>query len=64
MAGCGSGHLAYVVVAEGGVARVGETLRRLPWSEASVEGERVVSRLTAVQFQSLEQLPKDQWPGR
>ena len=64
MAGCGSGHLAYVVVAEGGVAGVGETLRRLPWRYASVDGERVISRLSTDQFQRLEQLPKDQWPGR
>jgi hypothetical protein len=64
MAGCRSGHLAYVVVAEGGVAGVGETLRRLPWRYASVDGERVISRLSTDQFQRLEQLPKDQWPGR
>jgi hypothetical protein len=64
MAGCRSGQLAYVVVAEGGVAGVGETLRRMPWSEANVEGEQVVSRLGREEFQRLEVLPKDQWPGR
>ena len=34
MAGCASGSLSYVVVSQGGVAGVGETLRRLPWSKA------------------------------
>jgi len=29
-----------------------------------VDGERVISRLSTDQFQRLEQLPKDQWPGR
>ena len=32
MAGCSSGRLSYIVVSQGGVAGVGETLRRLPWS--------------------------------
>src|SRR3954468_20605251 len=41
MAGCLSGRLSYVVVSQGGVAGVGETLRRLPWSSARVEGEAV-----------------------
>ena len=64
MAGCSSGRLAYVVVSEGGVAGVGETLRRLPWGQASVDGEIVKSRITAVEFSGLQELPKDQWPGR
>src|SRR6185503_13150578 len=33
MAGCRSGRLDYLVVSEGGVAGVGETLRRLSWHE-------------------------------
>ena len=64
MAGCRSGRLDYVVVSEGGVAGVGERLRRLPWSEAHVEGETVAAHLPADRFQGLEELPRDQWPGR
>lgn len=64
MAGCGSGKLHYVVVSQGGVAGVGETLRRLPWSETNVEGQTVASRLDLDAFSRLEELPRDQWPGR
>jgi hypothetical protein len=64
MAGCRSGRLHYVVVSKGGVAGVGETLRRLPWSSASVDGEKLSVRLASGEFERLEELPRDQWPGR
>ncbi len=64
MAGCRSGRLDYVVVSEGGLAGVGERLRRLPWADAHVDGESVVTHFGADRFGSLEELAKDQWPGR
>ena len=64
MAGSRSGRLAYLVVSQGGVAGIGETLRRLPWDNAHVEGERIVASMDANRVSSLEELPKDQWPGR
>ena len=64
MAGCSSGRLNYVVVSEGGVAGVGETLRRLPWSEARAESDRLTTRLKPGEFETLEELPRDQWPAR
>jgi len=64
MAGCRSGKLAYVVVSQGGVAGVGERLRRLPWSDARVDGEILVSKLAAERFSGLEELSKDEWPAR
>lgn len=64
MAGCNSGQLAYVVVSAGGVAGVGEELRRLSWSDARIDGDRMTCRLTPDQFVRLEQLPKDEWPAR
>jgi hypothetical protein len=64
MAGCRSGRLSYLVVSEGGVAGVGETLRRLPWTNAHVDGETVIARVQAEDFNRLEELPRDQWPGR
>jgi hypothetical protein len=64
MAGCGNGRLNYLVVSEGGIAGVGEVLRRMPWSSATVHGEEVVGRLTADQFKALEELPRDEWPAR
>jgi hypothetical protein len=64
MAGCRSGRLDYIVVSEGGVAGIGEILRRLPWRHAHVDGDRVIARLSAAQFARLEQMPRDEWPGR
>jgi hypothetical protein len=63
MAGCRSGKLDYIVASEGGVAGVGERLRRLPWSDAHVENETVVANFSRDRFDNLEELPRDQWPG-
>jgi hypothetical protein len=64
MAGCSTGRLDYIVVSQGGVAGVGETLRRLPWSRAAVDGEKLIARLSTSEFQALQELPRDQWPAR
>lgn len=64
LAGCRSGRIDYLVVSEGGVAGVGETLRRVPWQVARVEGDDVVMELSAEQFARLEVLQRDRWPGR
>ena len=61
MAGCDSGRLSYIVVSQGGVAGVGETLRRLPWNGTTVDGEKVI---TNADPDRLEALPRDQWPAR
>jgi len=61
MAGCRTGRLSYVVVSQGGVAGVGETLRRLPWSASFVDGDQVI---TEADPDRLEALPRDQWPAR
>ena len=64
MAGCSSGRIAYLVVSQGGVAGVGETLRRVRWDEASVDGEDVRTRLDPDRFAALESVPRDEWPAR
>ena len=64
MAGCDSGRISYVVVSQGGVAGVGETLRRLPWSAVRVDGEQVVAGLDATEFARLQELERDRWPAR
>ena len=64
MVGCSSGRLNYIVVSEGGVAGVGETLRRMPWSVAAVQGDKVVTKLHQNEFSALDSLPRDEWPGR
>jgi hypothetical protein len=61
MAGCRSGRLAYVVVSEGGVAGVGETLRRVPWGVSSVTNDELVAEAGPGEF---DELPRDQWPAR
>ena len=64
MLGCESGRLSYVVVSEGGVAGVGETLRRLPWKDARVEADEILVRMPASRFIALETVERDQWPSR
>lgn len=64
MAGCRSGRLSYVVVSEGGIGGVGETLRRLPWRDAHVDGEALRTSWSAEQFRASEELSRDQWPAR
>ena len=64
MLGCQSGRPAYLVIAEGGIAGVGETLRRVQWRDITVDEDRLLSRLTPVEFAAGEELTRDQWPGR
>ena len=64
MAGCRSGRLAYVVVSEGGVAGVGETLRRLAWKDATIDGDRLVAGIDTSRFCGLPQITRDEWPAR
>jgi len=64
MLGCESGRPAYVVVAQGGVAGLGERLRRVDWSFARIDGELLSTRLTSTEFGRLDELARDSWPGR
>ncbi|HVM38649.1 MAG TPA: PRC-barrel domain-containing protein [Sphingomicrobium sp.] len=64
MLGCRSGRIAYLVVAEGGVAGVGETLRRVDWKDAAVDGDRLNVGFDRVGFGALPELARDDWPGR
>jgi len=64
MAGCQSGRLNYVVVSEGGVGGVGETLRRMPWSTAHAKDGEIIGNLPAPDLAALEELDRDQWPAR
>jgi hypothetical protein len=64
MAGCSSGAIRYLVVSEGGIAGVGETLRRLDWDGLAVEGDAVRCRLSSDALCSLEAIEPGQWPAR
>lgn len=61
MAGCSSGELRYIVASEGGVAGMGEKLRRLPWNQANVLEETVI--LEGESLDRFQQIEKDQWPA-
>jgi len=64
MAGCSTGRIVYVVVGEGGVAGVGETFRRLPWTGCRMDDGKLKAPLAEARFCALEQLEPDHWPGR
>ena len=63
MAGCESGRILYVGVSDGGVAGVGETLRRVAWRQARVDGDTLVLDLERAEFERLEVIEKDLWPA-
>jgi len=63
MAGERSGRVAYVVVSEGGFAGVGEQLRKLPWSAARVDGERLVAVVDSRTYRAFPEVEKDEWPA-
>ena len=62
MVGCSSGRVHYVVASQGGIAAVGETLRRLPWDSANASSDRLVASVE--RFEGLAEIVKDQWPVR
>jgi len=64
MAGCSSGRLNYLVIAEGGVAGVGQKLRRLPWTGCAVDDDQVKAPIPLSRFCRLEPLEPDHWPAR
>lgn len=63
MAGEASGLLAYIVVSEGGVAGVGERLRRLDWKDARVNGGQIIANTGRARFCALPEISRDQWPA-
>lgn len=64
MAGGASGRIAYVVVAEGGIAGVGETLRRMNWEDLHVADGRLVAAMSGSQFEQQAVVQRDRWPDR
>ena len=64
MAGQSSGRLAYVMISQGGLAGIGEHFRRLAWSDARVDGKRLVLGMNGDQFRALPEVAKDEWPAR
>jgi hypothetical protein len=62
MAGCSSGEMRYVVMSEGGVAGVGERLRRIPWQQLRMDSDRLISSVARIE--SFAEIEKDEWPAR
>lgn len=54
LAACAGGRIDYLIVREGGIAGVGETLRRLPWRDARVRAQALETDLDAA---ALARLP-------
>ena len=63
MAGAASGRLAYLVITDGGVAGVGETMRRLDWAKVDIDGECVRATI-AGGAASLPEVERDDWSSR
>jgi hypothetical protein len=64
MAGSTSGRIAYVVVAQGGIAGVGEQLRRLSWSDCRFDAGSLHATIAREEFEGLEMVQRDHWPER
>lgn len=64
MLSCNGGKLRYLVVAQGGVAGIGETFRRVDWHYAGVQDGEVRTEFDPDSFARLPELQKDNWPGR
>jgi hypothetical protein len=63
MLSCNGGKLRYLVVAQGGVAGLGETFRRVDWHYAGVQDGAVKTDMSTQDFDRLPELQKDNWPG-
>ena len=59
-----TGRPVYLVISEGGVGGVGETLRRLPWSEVTVQRERLQASFAINQLAGCEEIDRTEWPAR
>ncbi|WP_084583005.1 PRC-barrel domain-containing protein [Sphingomonas azotifigens] len=53
MLACAGGDLSHLVIREGGVAGVGETLRRLPWRDVRVRDRALLTNLDAAELARL-----------
>lgn len=62
MAGGSSGRVHYVVASQGGVAGVGETLRRLSWRNVTADSDKLMANV--LRLDALPEIEKDQWPAR
>ena len=62
MLACDTNQLAYIVIAQGGVAGAGEVLRALAPAHFNVSKDEVKSDLTSAQIESLTTMDNSAWP--
>ena len=62
MVRCEDGRIAYLVVAQGGVGGLGETLHALPWDRLRLEPEKVVA--DRIRIDRLDPIDPKDWPAR
>ena len=63
MASCDTGRINYIVISDGGVASVGESLYALPWDRVSADSEGITVDLGQEAVNQLMPLKPDDWPG-
>ena len=64
MIGLSSGRIHYLVASTGGVAGVGEDLRRVDWQQVKPEHGKLRLSISSNQFAKLPLLARDDWPGQ
>lgn len=57
------GRIAYLVVAAGGVAGLGEDHRILPWTLTQVGDDKIMARIASAQIETLRAVGPKDWPG-
>jgi hypothetical protein len=58
MAACSTGQLEYLIISAGGVGGIGETLHRLPWSQARIVDAKVETDLDSAAVSRLPSADK------
>lgn len=64
MIGCDDGRIAYLVVGEGGVGGLGETLYALPWSKVRLEPGSIHVALSSDGLRQLQAIDPEDWPAQ
>jgi hypothetical protein len=64
MIGSRTGRIHYLIASTGGVAGLGEQLRRIDWCPIDCEGNNIRLPITEDYFARLPVVPRDEWPDR
>jgi hypothetical protein len=64
MARCGDGRIAYLVVRQGGLGGVGETLHAIDWSELRAGADGLRTRLDKTALEGRGAIDPEAWPER